>query len=332
VSLLGLAECIVNVAPQILPDPAFPTVRFPNPEEAGALDLAMETADAEGCRLVFANDPDADRFAAAEHTEEGWKIFSGNEMGFLLAYYSLACYLRTKGSDLSRVYMIASTVSSRALSAMARAGGFHFAETLTGFKWIGNKALELRRQGFDVIFGFEEALGYMPEFIPDKDGITAAAAFISLAAETYAEGRTLSGVLRSLGEIYGFFRSCNHYYVSTDPRQIDALFAHIRGLGSPFPGTVAGHRVVRWRDLTTGYDSGTPDNVPELPTSASSHMITCELESTRFTVRGSGTEPKVKVYVESLAATCEEADEMAAAVAAALQDEWFLPAFGLARR
>ncbi|KAA6429978.1 MAG: phosphoglucomutase 2 [Trebouxia sp. A1-2] len=161
-----------------LPDPDFPTLTFPNPEEGpGVLDLAFATARAHGAKLVLANDPDADRFAAAEQDPQtgAWRIFSGNEIGILLAHWLWCCWRRDHmDNDPACVVMLASAVSSKMLQAMAQEERFKFDETLTGFKWLGHRALELQQAGFTPLFAFEEAIGFMfagaPGSIKDKDG------------------------------------------------------------------------------------------------------------------------------------------------------------------
>ncbi|NXS95614.1 PGM2 protein, partial [Jacana jacana] len=145
------------------PDPEFPTVKYPNPEEGkGVLTLSFALAEKDGAKIILANDPDADRLAVAEKQESGeWKVFSGNELGALLGWWMFSCWKNNnKGScALKDVYMLSSTVSSKILRAIALKEGFHFEETLTGFKWMGNRARQLMDQGKAVLFAFEEAIG-----------------------------------------------------------------------------------------------------------------------------------------------------------------------------
>ncbi|XP_031697105.1 phosphoglucomutase-2-like, partial [Anarrhichthys ocellatus] len=145
------------------PDPEFPTVKYPNPEEGeGVLTLSFALADREGATVVLANDPDADRLAIAEKQESGqWRVFTGNELGALLGWWMFRCW---KGQNcdaaaVKNLYMLCSTVSSKILRAIALKEGFHFEETLTGFKWMGNRARDLLDQGKTVLFAFEEAIG-----------------------------------------------------------------------------------------------------------------------------------------------------------------------------
>ncbi|CAH2300000.1 phosphoglucomutase-2 [Pelobates cultripes] len=145
------------------PDPEFPTVKYPNPEEGkGVLKLSFSLADKEGSNVILANDPDADRLAVAEKQESGeWKVFSGNELGALLGWWLFTCWKETNPEPeaVKSMYMLASTVSSKILRAIAVKEGFHFEETLTGFKWMGNRAYQLIEQGKSVQFAFEEAIG-----------------------------------------------------------------------------------------------------------------------------------------------------------------------------
>ena len=282
-------ESMIVVQEQALPDPDFPTVRFPNPEEEGALNLVMQTAEKAGAKLILATDPDADRFAAAEHVNGQWHQFTGDQMGVLVAAYLMQA--RTTKEPFT---MLNSTVSSQMLAAMGAAEGFRTEECMTGFKWLGNRALDL---GSECIFAYEEALGYMfPSVAYDKDGIAAAMYFLQACAKWGSPWQELQRLYAK----YGYFDTRNTYWKSPDVETTKGVFERIRALGAPYPAEVGGRKVVRWRDLTKpGYDSSTPEHTPELPVS-SSQMITCWLDchdddqGIRFTVRASGTEPKIK--------------------------------------
>lgn len=322
---LGLASQMVVVDAQAQPDPDFPTVKFPNPEEKGALDLAMQTADAASISLILASDPDADRLAVAEKVEGKWHQFTGNQVGILLASYCFETYPEEKPTD--KLAMLASTVSSRMLSALSAKKGFHFRETLTGFKWLGNVAQDLEKDGYDVVFAFEEALGYMiPSVVHDKDSISSAAVFLAAVAYWADQQMTPYGRLQRLYEEIGYFEDANTYLVSPSPATTDAVFASIRALGEPHPTKLGKRGIRRWRDLTVGYDSKSADHVPDLPVSKDSQMITCDLEGdVRFTVRGSGTEPKIKLYIECSSSTRSAAQAGANEVLQDLLKEWFQP-------
>lgn len=284
---------MVVVTQQAEPDPDFPTVTYPNPEEKGALDFAMRTADEANVGLIVANDPDADRFAAGEKVDGVWHQFTGDQVGILLAYWLFSNISRVTPDDV----MLTSTVSSQMLSSMAEAEGFTAQETLTGFKWLGNAAKDLTEKGKRVHFAYEEALGYMfPDIVYDKDGIAAAMSFL-YACRSWGSPWAK---LQELYQKYGFFVTANTYWRSPSVQKTQLAFEGLRGCEQPFPSHVSQRRVKRWRDLTTGYDSAMKNNIPDLPVSKSSQMITCWLEGSttddgiRLTVRASGTEPKIK--------------------------------------
>ena len=326
--LPGAAESMRVVEAQSKPDPEFPTVPFPNPEEKGALDLAKKDADREGCKLIIANDPDADRFAVAEQCDDGeWHQFTGNQMGALLASHVLETY----SGDRSKLAMLASTVSWRMLEAMAKKEGFKFQETLTGFKWLGNVAQDLQRDGYAPVYAFEEAIGYMfPSVVWDKDGIAAAAVFLEALSRWTKQGLTPWIKLQELYHKYGYFEDANTYLISPSPETTNTVFEDVRRLkdGSR-PEKVGQRKVNRWRDLTIGFDSSTSDNKPDLPVDASAQMITCELDNVVFTARGSGTEPKIKLYIEASAGSSREAKRLANEVLQDLLKEWFRPKYEL---
>ncbi|KAK3708998.1 hypothetical protein LTR37_011162 [Vermiconidia calcicola] len=326
--LPGCTQSMRVVKAQGKPDPEFPTVPFPNPEEKGALDLAKKEAERNGSSLVLANDPDADRFAVAERLESGeWHQLTGNQLGVLLASHVLDTY---KG-EKAKLAMLASTVSSRMLAAVAKKEGFVFRETLTGFKWLGNVAQDLQQNGYHAVYAYEEAIGYMfPEVVWDKDGIAAAAAFLEACSQWQQQGLTPYSRLQQLYEKYGYFEDANTYLISPSPDTTNRVFTDIRRLdGGSRPENVGKRKIRRWRDLTLGYDSGTKDNRPELPVDATAQMITCELDDVVFTARGSGTEPKIKLYIEARDESSAKAKVQAYEVLQDLLKEWFGPEYGL---
>ncbi|KAK5162505.1 hypothetical protein LTR04_003576 [Oleoguttula sp. CCFEE 6159] len=320
---------MVVVPQQAKPDPTFPTVKFPNPEEKGALDLAIATAEANHINLILANDPDADRFAFAEKVKGQWYQLTGNEIGILFASIILDAY--PKDADIGRLAMFASTVSSRMLAVMAEKEGFHFQETLTGFKWLGNVAQDVQAQGYDAVYAFEEAIGYMfSRVVWDKDGIAAATVFLTACRHWMSMGLTPWSQLQQLYKKYGCFHSANTYLLSPSPTTTTAIFTHIRALSAPHPHPthLGTRRIIRWRDLTTGFDSATPGHAPTLPTDPTTQMITIELDGAgqvRATMRASGTEPKIKFYVEGRADSERVAKEAAEEVLEALlgEESWF---------
>lgn len=327
-TILHLEDNMQIVLSQADPDPEFPAVPFPNPEEKGALDVAKAEAEQNGCSLIIANDPDADRFAVAERLQDGdWHQFTGNQMGVLLASYCL----ETCVSDKKKIAMLASTVSSRMLGSMAGKEGFHFQETLTGFKWLGNVGQQLEKQGYSTMYAYEEAIGYMfPSVVWDKDGIATATVFLIACIAWKKQGLTPWPKLQQLYERYGYFEDANTYLISPSPATTNKVFNDIRSLhNGSRPQKVGSRNILRWRDLTLGYDSSTADNKPDLPVDASAQMITCELEGVVFTARGSGTEPKIKLYIEAKGNTSNEARVKAEEVLGDLLKEWFKPEYGL---
>ncbi|MFT4122864.1 MAG: phospho-sugar mutase [Microbacteriaceae bacterium] len=271
----GLGEPLV-VAEQRDPDPAFPTVAFPNPEESGALDLAIALAEREGAELVIANDPDADRLAVAIPDVAGWRRLSGNEVGAVLGW-AAARALHDRGE---RRALAASIVSSPVLLEIAESYDLPFQATLTGFKWIS------RVPGLG--FGFEEALGYLvnPDDIRDKDGISAAAAFLRLAAVLRARGESLAEHLRDLDGTFGAFASAQ---LSIRVAELARIGELMTGLRTAAPARIGRVRVLRLDDFAEGVDGFPPTDI-----------LRFRLEhGARVIVRPSGTEPKLKIYVDA---------------------------------
>ncbi|RYP86226.1 phospho-sugar mutase [Nocardioides guangzhouensis] len=259
------------VPEQQQPDPDFPTVVFPNPEEPGAMDLAMKLADQVGADIVVANDPDADRCAAAVQGPHGWRMLRGDEVGALLGDH----LLRTGKQG---VYA-ASIVSSSLLGTLAAAAGQEYAETLTGFKWIG------RVDG--LAFGYEEALGYCvdPAHVKDKDGVSALLLLCDVAARAKAEGRTLTDLLDDIAVRHGLHATDQLSARVSDLSEIPAAMARLRE--TP-PSSLGGLAVLGVDDLSLG-----SADLP--PTDGLRYRLA---DGARVIVRPSGTEPKVKCYLE----------------------------------
>lgn len=291
-------------------DPEFPTVKFPNPEEGkSCLVLSMKLADDVGSDLIVAHDPDADRLAVAEKDPrtKQWKVFNGNEIGALLGWWALQCYKEINpDASLSDCYMLASTVSSKMLKTMSRTEGFNFDETLTGFKWMGNRSIDLMKEGKKVLFAFEEAIGFMfSPIVLDKDGVSASAHLGTLASFLRVkEGKSLCEKLDKLYQIYGYHYSLSSYYLCYEPDKIVRIFERIRnweGNNGKYPQFILDgkYKIANVRDLTTGIDTSRSDGLSTLPSSKSSQMITFTLDNdTVVTLRTSGTEPKIKYYAE----------------------------------
>ncbi|MGP5260997.1 phospho-sugar mutase [Brachybacterium paraconglomeratum] len=285
----GFAE-VHPVAKQADPDPDFPTVAFPNPEEPGAIDLALELARTLEADVVIANDPDADRCAAAvldPHLGD-WRMLTGDELGVLL------------GDHLIRRHGYAGTiansvVSSRWLGRIAQAAGLEAATTLTGFKWIA------RAPG--IVFGYEEAIGYcvLPEVVRDKDGLSAALMVAEMAALARADGTTLVGRLDELARKHGLFATSQLSLRVTELSERDVMMARLR---AEAPVALAGAEVTTVQDLAEG--SAETTGLP-----ATDGMLLATVDDARVIVRPSGTEPKLKCYIEVREEVLVGADEAA---------------------
>ncbi|EKE43006.1 phosphoglucomutase/phosphomannomutase family protein [Entamoeba nuttalli P19] len=281
------------------PDPEFPTVPFPNPEEGkGALKCSIEVAEANGATVIIANDPDADRLSVAVKSGNGWRQFTGNEMSNLIADWTYNKYVAS--GDKTPAFMVRSTVSSSFISKMGEVEGFDTYETLTGFKWIGNKAKEIvDTQHKKLLMAYEEAIGFViGNMSYDKDGVRAAVCFAAMALEYAEQGFNLEDRLNMLYEKYGYFASNNKYYFCYDPKLMEKIFNKMRNNGQYY-WKFGKYAVKSIRDLTVGIDTAQPDKKPLLPVSASTQMITYTFENgCKATLRGSGTEPKLKYYIE----------------------------------
>jgi phosphomannomutase len=269
------------VPAQAAPDPDFPTVSFPNPEEPGALDLALARARKSGADLVIANDPDGDRLAVAVPDPQaagGWRALTGDQLGSLLGAYILE---RTSSAPDPGHRLVATTVvSSTLLSSIAASAGARYAETLTGFKWIVRAADH--RSGLRFIFGYEEALGIsIGEVVRDKDGIGAALAALGLAARARSGGESLLDAYDALEIAHGVHVTGQLTLRTSSPAEIMAR------LRARPPAAFGGFGVTSVADLAGG--------TPELPPA---DVLSYRLTGARVVIRPSGTEPKLKAYLE----------------------------------
>lgn len=283
----------VVVEQQIAPDGAFPTVAFPNPEEPGAMDLSFAAAREGGAEFVIANDPDADRLAVAipdPAAEGGWRRLTGNETGLLLGWRAAQrAAAGVDGSDGvggaggSGGSLACSLVSSPGLEVVAAHYGLDFHATLTGFKWIS------RAPG--LVYGFEEALGYLvnPETVRDKDGISAAVALLGMIAEAREQGRTLADLLDQFAETFGWFQSGQ---VSLRVDDVSVIARMMAALRAAPPAEIGGVAVERFEDLLEPGD-GAEGEVPPADV-----LRLWLADGSRVIVRPSGTEPKLKAYLD----------------------------------
>lgn len=283
---------IVPVPEQYDPDGRFPTVSFPNPEEPGALDLANALASEVDADLIIANDPDTDRLAVSLPRSDGWRPLTGNQIGVLLGDYLLS----TRHTENPLV--LNSIVSSPMLASIAAKYGARFATTLTGFKWIWNAALDLAAAGRGAfVFGYEEALGYsVSPQVRDKDGISAAVIFADLAAGCRSRGETVLEYLSRLYEEHGFWVSTQKSIVRPGSEGADEIAAAVARLAGSPPEQLAGIKVSSMSD----YRVGAEDRPRYL---AATPLVELDLgDRGRALVRPSGTEPKLKIYVDLVAA------------------------------
>jgi len=270
----GFAAPILVTA-QTAPDPDFPTVAFPNPEEPGAIDLPLEVAKASDGDVVIANDPDADRCAAAINDGGTWRMLTGDELGSLFGEY-----LATTSPERYRERCFAnSIVSSSILSKIAKRHGIEFHETLTGFKWLA----KLENLGF----GYEEAIGYSvdPQTVNDKDGVSAAIMLARIAGELKAQGSNISQYLKKINATYGFHKTVQ---ISIRVQDLSNIGRVLNSIRSSQPTDIAGLRVLRFDDLMR------PDGALP-PTDGLRFYLESDV---RVIIRPSGTEPKVKCYIE----------------------------------
>ena len=265
------------------PDPAFPTVAFPNPEEKGALDIAISLAKKNSVDVLLANDPDADRFAAAAPTSDGdWTTLRGDQIGSLIGWWIIE-RAKLTGTQLSGTFAN-SIVSSMMLESIAKSAGLQYESTLTGFKWVSRVN--------NLAFGYEEALGYCvdPKNVSDKDGISAAAIFMEMLAHLKSHGKTLWQVLDELALSHGLHATDQ---VSVRVTSSDQVALTMAGIRNTPPTKFGSLQVSRIDDLAIG--------LGELPKTDAViiHLAGSEqIQKARVIVRPSGTEPKIKCYLE----------------------------------
>jgi phosphomannomutase len=271
------------VEAQFEPDPDFPTVHYPNPEEPGTLDLALALARRSAADLVIANDPDGDRLAVAVPDPDaagGWRVLTGDQVGALLGWFLLDLLAAEPDNDLARQLVVATIVSGTLLSRIAAAAGAQYAQTLTGFKWI-SRAGDLR-EGATFVFGYEEALGYeVTQTVRDKDGMSAALAILSLAAAARSAGESLLDAYNALEITHGVHLTAQLNLQSATTTEVMAR------LRAAAPRELAGQPVTSVTDYTGGSW--------QLP---SADVLSFQLTGARVVIRPSGTEPKIKAYLE----------------------------------
>jgi phosphomannomutase len=296
------------VEEQFAPDPDFPTVAFPNPEEPGATDLLLALAAEVDADLAIALDPDADRCAVGVPTPTGWRMLSGDETGWLLGDYLLS---QTDHGEVVAASVVASTVvSSRMLAAIAASHGAQHVETLTGFKWLARADVGV--PGATLVYAYEEAIGHCvdPAAVRDKDGITAALLACDLVAALRGDGRTLLDALDDLARAHGVH--------ATAAVSVPADATVMAALRAAPPSRLGGERV----EVTDLLDRRGQQRTDAL---------IYQGETVRVAIRPSGTEPKVKAYLE-IRLSPDDDVEAARAAARARIDEVRADVVGLLQR
>ena len=330
-----LGRTMETVSQQEKPDPDFPTVKFPNPEESGALDLSYDTANGLGCDTIIANDPDADRLAVAERlADKSWHKFTGDQLGVLLASYLIEMEKANESLD-QKVVLLSSVVSSSMLKKMVARERPRFLHqgTLTGFKYIGNIARWWSDHGSRALFGYEEALGYMlPTVSFDKDGLAAATLYLVAREYWQTRGVTPYEKLLQIYDDIGYHESINTYFTSPQPESTKLFFTKIRNTVDVDMLKLGHLSSEKWMDVTQGLALGEWDEVFQ---DKGSQMITCIFvpdsekpdSKVTFTLRGSGTEPKVKLYLEASSPDRTVANAHAVEILKLIVSEW-LKKFG----
>lgn len=283
----GFPEPIL-VTEQAEPDPDFPTVAFPNPEEPGAIDLSLKKAAEVSADLVIANDPDADRCAAAIADSSGqWRMLRGDEVGALLGEY-----MARRAPDSSAI-LANSIVSSSILRKIAQHHGLRFTETLTGFKWLAKIP--------NLWFGYEEALGYAvdSQSVNDKDGISAALALVQLATDLHRDNKTIGDLLDELWSRHGYHGTKQISVRTTNVTQIDSILSRFR---KSTPQSIGRFSVSQFDDLEKPSDGLPPTNGVRIYLGTNIRVI----------VRPSGTEPKIKCYIEVVSKNRDESESIIA--------------------
>jgi phosphomannomutase len=280
---------------QVAPDPAFPTTPFPNPEEPGVLDLALALAREKDADLVLANDPDADRLAVAIKDENGSFIqLSGNQVGVLLGHYLL-----TEDRGPGDRAIITTIVSSPMLGDIAAQLGVYHEETLTGFKWIASRATELAASGKRFVFGYEEALGYaVGNLVRDKDGLSAGALFAEVVAVQKARGTSVFAYLSDLYRRFGFYASAQRSILMPGNEGATRIEQLMNALRSAPPNRIGSFAVLERRDHAIRIRARVDGATESLALPASNVLVFLLEGESRVVIRPSGTEPKLKVYLD----------------------------------
>lgn len=326
---LGLK--VITVPEQRDPDGTFHTVEKPNPEEAPALKMAVELAEKEKADVVMATDPDADRFGSAVPGKDGkYVLITGNQMGVLLTDYIITSR-KELGKMPENPAMIRSIVTSPMVDRIAKANGVYLSECLTGFKWIANDMATFEKTGdHNYIFGFEESYGYNVETaVRDKDGVSAAAMCAEMTLYWRSKGKSLLERLQELYATYGYFQDVSISKNFPGASGVDTMKAIMADLRNKNLTVLGGKKVERIRDVQRSvlFDPAKPDAKESIKL-PKSNVLQFFLEGgTVVSARPSGTEPKIKFYINStvsaangLDAAKAEADKLCGAIKQTIDD------------
>uniref|UniRef100_A0A5S6QUP7 Alpha-D-phosphohexomutase alpha/beta/alpha domain-containing protein n=1 Tax=Trichuris muris TaxID=70415 RepID=A0A5S6QUP7_TRIMR len=295
---------IVTVMEQAEANPDFPTLDCPNVEEGDkAFKLPIQTAESNGSNLIFCTDPSADHFRFAEKQANGrWHIFSGNEIGTLLAWWlwtNWKCNNPKTGTN--DVYILNSVGSSKFACTMAAKEGFKYEETLSGFKWLANRASNLRDTKQVVLLAWEESFGYMPGAAMDKDGIITCAIFADFSTYLYRQSMSFCDQLEQIYATYGLHMGCTASFAYPDSARSPNIFNDLRraATSSRYATQCGKFKVKHVRDFSTGYDNSAPGTKSKTPSSPTYNTITYTLDDgNSFTIQESSTEKKVNCSIE----------------------------------
>ncbi len=302
---------LASLAEQYEPDGDFPTVTFPNPEEPGALDALVAHAQTTRADLALATDPDGDRLGVALPDGNGqWRVLMGDELGVLLADYLLSQHSK---ADNAKHFVLNTVVSSRLLARIAAHYGAGFEQTLTGFKWLWHRALQREAQGERLVLAYEDAIGYCPtRQVYDKDGIATAVVVVEMAQASAREGKTLYERLQDVYARFGLAVNRQLSIPFTGEGASARMDARVKALRENPPAKLAGLAVTRLHDYVSSqsYDSdGSRIEPIALPTT---NLLQIEAGPVRVSIRPSGTEPKLKIYLDYIGKP-DHADQIAEA-------------------
>lgn len=298
---------VKSVPEQAEPDHEFPTLKLPNPEDGEiALKCSIDFANSNGSKLIVANDPDADRLAVAEKQGNSWRVFTGNETAAIVGFWAFKKYTKrqsTNSGAFENCVMFGSMVSSHILKSMAMKHGFKYVETLPGFKHTANLAAQMKSENFEILFGFEDSIGFMyGDMVLDKDGISAAVVVAQIADHYRKYNKNLSQVLDEIYLSYGYHANRNSYVFSDDSGKTEQLFSDISEKFKEHKSIKIGDEddvfyVKRFRDVRNRYDS---DAVETQFVSCGFFVIFDFENGASLILRTSGTEPKIKYYSEMI--------------------------------